>query len=69
MYRPVCNGMAIGYEFAVSSFGDSAFTSAQKGALYNYRELEMLDFLKFELGEDIDPDYHSKAYYRVANPR
>ncbi|ECC9297360.1 hypothetical protein DRF02_24100 [Salmonella enterica subsp. salamae] len=69
LYRPVCNGMAIGYEFAVSSFGDSAFTSAQKGALYNYRELEMLDFLKFELGEEIDPDYHSKAYYRVANPR
>ncbi|MFL4211092.1 RHS repeat-associated core domain-containing protein [Enterobacter mori] len=49
LYRTVCNGMTSGYEFAVSSFGDSAFTSAQKGALYNYKELEMLDFLKFEL--------------------
>lgn len=30
LYRPLCNGMAGGYEFAVSEFGQSAYDAAQK---------------------------------------
>lgn len=67
LYLPLCNGMARGYKFAVSEFGQSAYDSAQLKALNNYKELEMLDLLQ-ELGEHVDPDTYSKVYDKVANP-
>ncbi|TBL87891.1 hypothetical protein EYY95_10650 [Hafnia alvei] len=69
LYSPICNAMASGYEFAVSNFGNSAFLAAQKKAASNYQELEMLDLLQFDLGVDVDPDYHSDVYNKVVNPR
>lgn len=67
LYLPLCNGMARGYKFAVSEFGQSAYDVAQLKALNNYKELEMLDLLQ-ELGEHVDPDTYSKVYDKVANP-
>lgn len=29
----------------------------------------MLDLLQFDLGVDVDPDYHSDVYNKVVNPR
>lgn len=67
LYRPLCNGMAGGYEFAVSKFGQSAYDAAQEKALNNYKELEMLDLLQ-ELGEPVNSDDYQNAYDRVVNP-
>ncbi|TBL75189.1 hypothetical protein EYY94_09335, partial [Obesumbacterium proteus] len=69
LYRPICNGMANAYEFAVSRFGDSAFSSAQKLAASDFQELEMLDLLRFNAGVYVDPTYHKKIYDQVTNPQ
>lgn len=68
LYGPLCNGMAGGYEFAVSEFGQSAYDAAQRKALNDYKELAMLDLLQ-ELGEPVNPDEYNKVYDRVAHPR
>lgn len=67
LYRPFCNGMAGGYEFAVSKFGQSAYDAAQGKALNNYMEFEMLDLLQ-SMGENVNPDEYKQAHDRVVNP-
>ncbi|ECI4111685.1 hypothetical protein DPE81_22480 [Salmonella enterica subsp. enterica] len=59
--------MAGGYEFAVSEFGQSAYDAAQKKALNNHMEFEMLDLLQ-SMGENVNPDEYKQAYDRVVNP-
>ncbi len=69
LFSPICNAMASGYEFAVSNFGNSAFLAEQKKAAFDYQVLEVLELLQFDLGVDVDPDYHSDVYNKVVNPR
>ncbi|EOQ57324.1 MULTISPECIES: hypothetical protein [Escherichia] len=58
---PVCELSGSGYSWVVRTFGEGAFKAAQG----NNKELEMLDFLEFGLGMNVDPVYHNEAYEKV----